>query len=100
MLSTQREPSDHAGGRIAGVAHGQNPSTTRVSQATTAHWPRTHEQGVGLTVRKMGLGFLGVYARVNAVTVVGVRGHPVVVQAHVGRGLPALYLTGLPGAAV
>lgn len=40
------------------------------------------------------------YARVNAVTVVGVRGHPVMVEAHVGRGLPALYLTGLPGAAV
>ncbi len=34
------------------------------------------------------------------VTVVGVRGHPVVVEAHVGRGLPSLTLTGLPGAAV
>lgn len=40
------------------------------------------------------------YARANAVAVVGVRGHPVAVEAHVGRGLPALYLTGLPGAAV
>lgn len=41
-----------------------------------------------------------VYARTHAAAVVGVRGLPVVVEAHVGRGLPALYLTGLPGAAV
>src|SRR3990170_777087 len=34
------------------------------------------------------------------VTVVGVRGHPFVVEAHVGRGLPSLTITGLPGAAV
>src|SRR5919109_1972676 len=34
------------------------------------------------------------------VAVVGVRGRPVVVEAHVGRGLPSLTLTGLPGAAV
>lgn len=34
------------------------------------------------------------------VTVVGVRGHPVVVEAHIGRGLPSLTLTGLPGAPV
>jgi magnesium chelatase family protein len=34
------------------------------------------------------------------VSVVGVRGRPVVVEAHVGRGLPSLTLTGLPGAAV
>ncbi|MGH2681871.1 MAG: YifB family Mg chelatase-like AAA ATPase [Actinomycetota bacterium] len=40
------------------------------------------------------------YARANAVAVVGIRGYPVAVEAHVGRGLPALYLTGLPGAAV
>jgi len=40
------------------------------------------------------------YARANGVAVVGVHGHPVSVEAHVGRGLPALYLTGLPGAAV
>jgi magnesium chelatase family protein len=32
--------------------------------------------------------------------VVGVRGHPVVVETHIGRGLPSLTLTGLPGAAV
>jgi magnesium chelatase family protein len=32
--------------------------------------------------------------------VVGVRGHPVVVEAHIGRGLPSLTLTGLPGAPV
>jgi magnesium chelatase family protein len=41
-----------------------------------------------------------VYARANGVAVVGVHGHPVVVEAHVGRGLPALHLTGLPGIAV
>lgn len=40
------------------------------------------------------------YARVNGVAVVGVHGHRVTVEAHVGRGLPALHLTGLPGAAV
>jgi magnesium chelatase family protein len=34
------------------------------------------------------------------VAVVGVNGHPVAVEAHVGRGLPALHLTGLPGTAV
>jgi magnesium chelatase family protein len=34
------------------------------------------------------------------VAVVGVNGHPVAVEAHVGRGLPALLLTGLPGTAV
>jgi magnesium chelatase family protein len=41
-----------------------------------------------------------VYGRVNGVTVVGVRGHLVAVEAHVGRGLPSLTLTGLPGAGV
>ncbi|MGH2546632.1 MAG: YifB family Mg chelatase-like AAA ATPase [Actinomycetota bacterium] len=41
-----------------------------------------------------------VYARAHAVAVVGVRGQVVGVEAHVGRGLPALLLTGLPGAAV
>jgi hypothetical protein len=34
---------------------------------------------------------------VPGVTVVGVRGHLVAVEAHVGRGLPSLTLTGLPG---
>jgi magnesium chelatase family protein len=37
---------------------------------------------------------------VNGVTVVGVRGRLVMVEAHIGRGLPALCLTGLPGPAV
>jgi magnesium chelatase family protein len=41
-----------------------------------------------------------VYARTHAVAVVGVRGHLVAVEAHIGRGLPALLLTGLPGAAI
>ncbi len=40
------------------------------------------------------------YGRVNGVTVVGVHGHLVAVEAHVGRGLPSLTLTGLPGAGV
>ncbi len=34
------------------------------------------------------------------VSVLGVGGHLVTVEAHVGRGLPSLTLTGLPGAAV
>jgi magnesium chelatase family protein len=41
-----------------------------------------------------------VYGRVNGVTVMGVRGHLVVVEAYIGRGLPSLTLTGLPGATV
>jgi magnesium chelatase family protein len=41
-----------------------------------------------------------VYARAHAVGIVGVRGVPVSVEAYVGRGLPALHLTGLPGASV
>jgi hypothetical protein len=34
--------------------------------------------------------------KVTGVTVVGVRGNLVAVEAHVGRGLPPLSLTGLP----
>ena len=41
-----------------------------------------------------------VLENVTGVTVVGVRGHLVAVEAHVGRGLPSLTLTGLPGAGV
>jgi magnesium chelatase family protein len=41
-----------------------------------------------------------VYGRVLAVAVVGVEGRVIRVEAHVGRGLPALTLAGLPGAAV
>jgi magnesium chelatase family protein len=40
------------------------------------------------------------YGRVVGVTVLGVGGHPVTVEAFVGRGLPALLVTGLPGAGV
>ena len=41
-----------------------------------------------------------VYGRVFGVALVGVQGHLITVEAHVGRGLPALTLAGLPGAAV
>jgi magnesium chelatase family protein len=41
-----------------------------------------------------------VYGRVTGVTVVGVGGRPVTVEAFVGRGLPSLTVTGLPGATV
>src|SRR5438128_3437796 len=40
------------------------------------------------------------YGRVIGVTVLGVGGHPITVEAFVGRGLPSLTVTGLPGAAV
>ncbi|MGE5227959.1 MAG: YifB family Mg chelatase-like AAA ATPase [Planctomycetaceae bacterium] len=39
------------------------------------------------------------YGRVVGVTVLGVGGRPVTVEAFVGRGLPSLTITGLPGAA-
>jgi magnesium chelatase family protein len=40
------------------------------------------------------------YGRVLGVAVLGVGGRVVTVEAHVGRGLPALVVTGLPGAGV
>jgi magnesium chelatase family protein len=40
------------------------------------------------------------YGQVTGITVVGVGGHVVAVEAFVGRGLPGLTVTGLPGAAV
>jgi magnesium chelatase family protein len=40
------------------------------------------------------------YGRVVGVTVLGVGGHPITVEAFVGRGLPTIVMTGLPGAAV
>jgi magnesium chelatase family protein len=40
------------------------------------------------------------YGRVLAVAVIGVHGHLVTVEAHVGRGLPALTVAGLPGTGV
>jgi magnesium chelatase family protein len=41
-----------------------------------------------------------VYGRVLGVTVMGVVGRVLVVEAHIGRGLPSLTMTGLPGASV
>src|SRR3982750_4194059 len=38
--------------------------------------------------------------RVGGVAIVGVRGHLLAVEAHIGRGLPSLSLTGLPGAGI
>ena len=40
------------------------------------------------------------YGRVFGVAVIGIQGHLIRVEAHVGRGLPALTLAGLPGASV
>lgn len=40
------------------------------------------------------------YGRCIGVTVLGVGGHPVTVEAFVGRGLPSITFTGLPGAGV
>jgi magnesium chelatase family protein len=40
------------------------------------------------------------YGRVLGVAIVGIEGRIVTVEAHVGRGLPALVVTGLPGAGV
>src|SRR5436309_12605113 len=40
------------------------------------------------------------YGRVFAVAVIGVQGHLIVVEAHVGRGLPALTVAGLPGTGI
>jgi magnesium chelatase family protein len=41
-----------------------------------------------------------VYGKVVGVAVIGVQGFPVAVEAHIGRGLPSLVMTGLPGASV
>jgi magnesium chelatase family protein len=40
------------------------------------------------------------YGRVFGVAIVGVDGHLIRVEAHVGRGLPSLTITGLPGAGI
>jgi magnesium chelatase family protein len=40
------------------------------------------------------------YGRVLGVAIVGIEGRIITVEAHVGRGLPALVVTGLPGAGV
>jgi magnesium chelatase family protein len=40
------------------------------------------------------------YGRVFGVAVAGIQGHVITVEAHVGRGLPALTLAGLPGTGI
>jgi magnesium chelatase family protein len=50
--------------------------------------------------RRGALPSASVYGRVFGVAVMGVQGRLVTVEAHVGRGLPAVVLAGLPGAAV
>src|SRR5437588_3075336 len=40
------------------------------------------------------------YGRVLGVAIVGIHGHPIRVETYVGRGLPTLVVTGLPGAGV
>jgi magnesium chelatase family protein len=51
-------------------------------------------------VRPPAYGPQRMYGRVVGVTVLGVGGHLVTVEAFVGRGLPSLVFTGLPGASV
>ena len=51
-------------------------------------------------VRPSAYGPHRMYGRVVGVTVLGVGGHLVTVEAFVGRGLPSLVFTGLPGASV
>src|SRR5207245_550539 len=66
-----------------------NPSGVRAGRSHPPH-------GVSVPARTV----WPMYGRVFAVAVVGVRGHLISVEAHVGRGLPALTLTGLPGAGI
>ena len=44
--------------------------------------------------------FGAVYGRVFGVAIVGIQGLLITVEAHVGRGLPSLVVTGLPGTGV
>jgi len=50
--------------------------------------------------RRCRVAFAAMYGRVFAVAVVGVHGRLIRVEAHVGRGLPALIIAGLPGTGV
>src|SRR5215216_3739597 len=64
---------------------------------STTLFPVHRPPGTVTPVRK--LGAMG-YARVRSVGLVGLEGHPVVVEAHVDAGLPALVLSGLPDASL
>jgi magnesium chelatase family protein len=55
---------------------------------------------VGAACQWLALASPSMYGRVLAVAVIGVQGHLVTVEAHVGRGLPTLTLSGLPGTGV
>jgi magnesium chelatase family protein len=71
---------------------------SRREVASPSSCSRTHSDGSRVTSGRYG--FDDVYGRVLGIAVVGVLGHVLTVEAHIGRGLPSLTLTGLPGVSV